>query len=325
MKGNVMVGKLTPNDQLSASEMPVLMGASRFMTVNELLKQKMDVINGIEPPFTSNESMDWGNKLEAMILNEAAVRLGLGNPKTNHDKAYPHQTLPFACSLDGSVRGNGQTIMTDIDKGVICANADEIVMEGDGILEAKLTAHEIESANELPLYRGVLQLQMQMDTYGAKWGAVCVLYKGTTLKVFVYQRDEEVIARMHEAIKDFQRRLNKYKTNDEVEWYDIQDTREAASIFDDADKTEIDLSNKEDMIKRIIELREMMADLEEQEKKLQVDIMNEMRDHAYGIAGDYKVTWTTINYKATPEKIIPAKPARVVRASKLRIRELGNG
>ena len=96
-----MVGKLTPNDQLSASEIPVLMGASRFMTVNELLKQKMDVISGIEPEFKSNESMDWGNRLEPMILNESAVRLGLGNPKTNHDKPYFHESLPFACSLDG--------------------------------------------------------------------------------------------------------------------------------------------------------------------------------------------------------------------------------
>lgn len=319
-----MVGKLTPNDQLSASEMPVLMGVSRFMSVNELLKQKMDVINGIEPPFKSHESMDWGNRLEAIILNEAAVRLGLGNPKTNHDKPYPHKTLPFACSLDGSVKGNDKTIMTDMDTGVICANADEIKLEGDGILEAKLTAHEVESASDLPLYRGVLQLQMQMDTYGAKWGAVCVLYKGTTLKVFVYQRDEEVIAKMHDAIKDFQRRLDKYKNNDEVEWYDIQDPKEAAIIFDDAEKTETDLSHKADLVKRIVDLRDMMADLEEQEKKLQVDIMNDMRDHSYGIAGDYRVTWTTINYKATPEKVVPAKPARTVRASKLRIRELGN-
>ena len=36
-----MVGKVTPNDQLSASEIPVLMGASKFKTVNELLKEKM--------------------------------------------------------------------------------------------------------------------------------------------------------------------------------------------------------------------------------------------------------------------------------------------
>ena len=320
-----MVGKLTPNDQLSASEVPVLMGASRFKTVNELLKEKMDVINGIEPPFQSNESMDWGNRLEAMILNESAVRLGLGNPKTNHDKPYQHQALPFACSLDGSVKGNGKTIMTDIEKGIICANADQIVMKGDGILEAKLTAHDVESANELPLYRGVLQLQMQMDTYGATWGAVCVLYKGTTLKVFIYQRDEEVIARMHEAIKDFQRRLDKYKNNDEVEWYDIQDTREAASIFDEAEKTEIDLSDKADHVKKIVEIRDMITELEERQKELEVEIMKDMRDHAYAKAGDFHVTWTMINYKATPEKVVPAKPARTIRASKLRIREVGNG
>jgi predicted phage-related endonuclease len=269
--------------------------------------------------------MDWGNRLEAMILNEAAVRLGLGNPKTNHDKPYPHKTLPFACSLDGTVKGNGKDVMTDISKGVICVNADSIPLEGEGVIEAKLTAHDVESANELPLYRGVLQLQMQMDTYGATWGAVCVLYKGTTLKVFIYQRDEEVIARMHEAIKDFQRRLDKYKNNDEVEWYDIQDTREAASIFDEAEKTEIDLSDKADHVKKIVEIRDMITELEERQKELEVEIMKDMRDHAYAKVGDYQVTWTMINYKATPEKVVPAKPARTIRASKLRIREIGNG
>lgn len=319
-----MVGKLTPNDQLSASEVPVLMGASRFMTVNELLKQKMDVINGIEPPFQSNESMDWGNRLEETILQESAIRLGLGNPKTNHDKAYPHQTLPFACSLDGTVKGNDKVIMTDIQKGIICANADEIRLEGEGVIEAKLTAHDVESASELPLYRGVLQLQMQMDTYGASWGAVCVLYKGTTLKVFVYQRDEEAIARMHEAIIEFQRRLDKYKNNDEVEWYDIQDTKEAAAIFDEAEKTEIDLSDKAEHVKKIVEIREMILDLEEKQKELEVEIMKDMRDHAYATAGGYKVTWTMLNYKPTPERIVPAKPARTIRASKLKIREVGN-
>jgi predicted phage-related endonuclease len=152
-----------------------------------------------------------------------------------------------------------------------------------------------------------------------------VLYKGTTLKVFIYQRDEEVIARMHEAIKDFQRRLDKYKNNDEVEWYDIQDTREAASIFDEAEKTEIDLSDKADHVKKIVEIRDMIAELEERQKELEVEIMKDMRDHAYAKAGDYQITWTMINYKATPEKVVPAKPARTIRASKLRIREVGNG
>ena len=33
------IGKLTPNDQLSASELPVLMGASRFKSV-KVIKRK---------------------------------------------------------------------------------------------------------------------------------------------------------------------------------------------------------------------------------------------------------------------------------------------
>ena len=316
-----MVGKVTPNDQLSASEIPVLMGASRYKTVNELLKEKIDVLNGIERPFTSNESMEWGNTLETTILNQACVRLGLGNPKTTHEKAYFHKSLPLACSLDGTVAGDDRTIMTDLDQGVICVNADTITLSGMGVVEAKLTAHEIESADQLPLYRGPLQLQMQMDITGAKWGAVCVLYRGTTLKTFLYERDEETIAHIHIAITDFQRRLDKYKTNDEIEWYDITSPEEASRIFNEAEKTEVNLPEVEQYAEKIIEFREMIRDLESKVSAYETKIMDEMRDNQYAISGRYKISWPMINYKAVPEKVFPAKEARSIRQSKLRIRD----
>tara|TARA_B110000503_G_scaffold135361_1_gene215829 strand:+ start:6046 stop:7014 length:969 start_codon:yes stop_codon:yes gene_type:complete len=316
-----MVGKVTPNDQLSASEIPVLMGASRYKTVNELLKEKIDVLNGIERPFTSNESMEWGNTLETTILNQACVRLGLGNPKTTHEKAYFHKSLPLACSLDGTVAGDDRTIMTDLDQGVICVNADTITLSGMGVVEAKLTAHEIESADQLPLYRGPLQLQMQMDITGAKWGAVCVLYRGTTLKTFLYERDEETIAHIHIAITDFQRRLDKYKTNDEIEWYDITSPEEASRIFNEAAKTEVNLPEVEQYAEKIIEFREMIRDLESKVSAYETKIMDEMRDNQYAISGRYKISWPMINYKAVPEKVFPAKEARSIRQSKLRIRD----
>jgi predicted phage-related endonuclease len=316
-----MVGKVTPNDQLSASEIPVLMGASKYKTVNELLKEKIDVLNGIERPFTSNESMEWGNTLETTILNQACVRLGLGNPKTTHEKAYFHKSLPLACSLDGTVAGDDRTIMTDLDQGVICVNADKITLSGMGVVEAKLTAHEIESADQLPLYRGPLQLQMQMDITGAKWGAVCVLYRGTTLKTFLYERDEETIAHIHIAITDFQRRLDKYKTNDEIEWYDITSPEEASRIFNEAEKTEVNLPEVEQYAEKIIEFREMIRDLESKVSAYETKIMDEMRDNQYAISGRYKISWPMINYKAVPEKVFPAKEARSIRQSKLRIRD----
>ena len=318
-----MVGKVTPNDQLSASEIPVLMGASKFKTVNELLKEKMDIISGVEPPFISNESMDWGNTLEETILIESCKRLGLDvkDLTTKHPKPYFHKDLPFACSLDGDVKGNDSIIMTDLDKGIICVNEDEIKLEGVGVVEAKLTAHEVESADQLPLYRGPLQLQMQMDTVGAIWGAVCVLYRGTTLRTFVYQRDVDVLAQIHEAINDFQRRLDKYKTNDEVEWYDIKTPSEASSIFDQPDKDEIEIPEAEHYAEKIVEFRDMIKDLEEQIDLHQVQIMNFMRDNQHAISGRYKISWPVINYKAQAQKLVPAKPSRTIRQSKLRIRD----
>ena len=318
-----MVGKVTPNDQLSASEIPVLMGASKFKTVNELLKEKMDIISGIEPPFISNESMDWGNTLEETILVQACKRLGLDvkDLTTKHPKPYFHKDLPFACSLDGDVKGNDSIIMTDLDKGIICVNEDERKLEGVGVVEAKLTAHEVESADSLPLYRGPLQLQMQMDTVGATWGAVCVLYRGTTLRTFVYQRDVDVLAQIHDAINDFQRRLDKYKTNDEVEWYEIKTPSEASSIFDHPDKDEVEIPEAEHYAEKIIEFRDMIKDLEEQIDLHQIQIMNFMRDNQHAISGRYKISWPVINYKAQPEKIVKAKEARTIRQSKLRIRD----
>ena len=270
-----MVGKVTPNDQLSASEIPVLMNASRFKSINELLKEKMDVISGIEPPFITNESMDWGNTLEETILVKSAQRLGLindensSNLKTVHEKPYQHKLLPFACSLD----------------------------------------------------RGPLQLQMQMDTTGAEWGAVCVLYRGTTLKIFVYQRDDKLISTITEAILEFQKRLDLYKTNQEVSWYPIRTPAEASAIFDKPEKTEIEIPEVEEYAQKIVELRDEIKVNDEQIKLAEIQIMDFMRDNQYAVSGRYKISWPTINYKAQPQKIVPPKEARTIRQSKLRIRD----
>ncbi len=320
-----MVGKVTPNDQLSASEIPVLMGASKFKTVNELLKEKMDFISGIEKPFKTNEAMEMGNVLEDTILEQSCKRLGLDSYKLEHLKPYYHETLPFAVSLDGTVAGRGLEIMTDMSKGIICVNADKVKMEGFGVIEAKLTANEVESADLLPLYRGVLQLQMQMDTVGASWGALCVLYRGTTLRTFVYERDSDTVEQIHAAIIDFQRRLDKFIFNDETEWYDFTTPAEASNVFDHADhadKDEISLPSAELDAGKIVELRQLIKDIEANIAEHEVKIMDGMRDNQHAISGRYKIAWPMINYKATAEKVVPAKPARTLRQSKLRIREI---
>jgi predicted phage-related endonuclease len=150
---------------------------------------------------------------------------------------------------------------------------------------------------------------------------VCVLYKGTTLRLFVYQRDDETLSQIHDAIMDFQRRIDKYLTNDEIEWYDMQSSDEASRVFDDAEKTTIDLPDVEPLAEQILTLREEITDKENQIDALQIRIMDEMRDNQYAHSGRYKISWPLINYKAQPEKYTPPRPARTVRQSKLRIRD----
>ena len=313
------LGKLTPDDMMSCSRLPALLGFSKFRTPNDELKYSINAINGEENEFVEQEPMLWGNLTEKLILAEACKRLGVDIDQLAHDKPYFHPDIPLATSLDGTASGNDTTIYTDIDKGIYVMGQDSIKLDGYGILEAKLTAQEVES--EPALYRGVIQLQGQMDIMKAKWGALCVLYKGTTLRIFLYPINEDYINMIHNATEDFQERLDKYKANQEIEWYDLQNSFEASRVFDRAEKSTIELPEIEIQAEKIIELREKIMELETAIDRLQINIMEQMRDNEVCNAGRYKISWPMRQYKAQPAKTVPAKEAYVIRQSKLSIKD----
>ena len=316
-----MVGKLTPNDMMSCSRLPALLGFSKFRTPNDELKQSIDVIQGIDPEFNSNEAMEWGNKMEILILAEACKRLGIEDFDLDHTEAYFHDKIKLACSLDGTAQGAGQEIFTDIDNGIHVMNdgTKPIKLDGMGILEAKLTGQDVE--NSPAIYRGVIQLQGQMDITGCKWGALCVLYRGTTLRVFLYERNEDQVNLIHQAVEEFQEKLDKYKTNEEIDWYPLSSSNEASRVFDRAEDSTIELPEIEIQAEKIIELREKIHEAEEAIDRLQVGIMENMRDAEVCNAGRYRISWPMRHYKAQPAKMTPAKPAYVIRQSKLSIKD----
>jgi hypothetical protein len=45
-------------------------------------------------------------------------------------------------------------------------------------------------------------------------------------------------------------------------------------------------------------------------------------NHSYGRLGSYSLNWGFINYKAQPEKVIPAKAARTIRKKNIHIKNL---
>jgi predicted phage-related endonuclease len=314
-----MVGKLTPDDMMSCSRLPALLGFSKYRTANDELKYTMNAIQGIENDFTENEPMQWGNKMEATILEESATRLGLESYDLSHDKAYFHDKIRLACSLDGTATGQGQEIFTDVDKGIFVMGQESIKLDGVGILEAKLTSNEVES--EPAVYRGVIQIQGQMDIMGAKWGALCVLYRGTQLRIFLYAPNQDQINMIHQAVDDFHSKIEKFKLNEEIDWYPLSNSQEATRLFDHADKITIDMPEIELQAEKILELREVIHDAELAIDRLQSNIMQQMRDAEVCNAGRYKISWPMRRYNAQPPKMVPAKPAYVIRQSKISIKD----
>jgi len=317
-----MAGKLTDDKEMSASRLPGLMGFSKYSTPNDELQFSINAIDGKERPDIGNEAMAWGNTLEPVILEQAAKRLGLTDFDTDINVPYFHDQTSLQCSLDGIGYADGQIWVTDPDLGVYVVGQDAITLDGPGVLEAKLTKTMPEDVPHLA--RGPIQLQGQMLVTGHKWGAVCVLYQGIELRIFLFAPHKQTQQAIFEAVKQFETKLLKYKETGEIDWYPPASSRELDRIYPSAaDKEEIELdSNIEDMAQAIVNnkaaIRAAEAGIEQAEKLIKQRLGQAER----GRAGNYVISWPMRNYKATAERLVPAKEAYSVRQSSLSIKEL---
>ena len=318
-----MVGKKTPNDIVTGSVLPVLMNASPYDTQNDLLAKVLADIEGKPDPkpFNGNEACDWGDALEGMILTEAANRLGLSDLKLEHDALF-HDSIPFAASLDGTAdAGVGGWVDTNYDKGIYCPSG-RVFVTGTGVLESKLTSNKPEDVPAA--HRGVLQLQGQLLVSKATWGAVCVLYGGTELRIFLYQADAAVQAKIMDAIEDFERRKR------DIEWYPILSSSDGNTAYSRVDDgaPPLDLPATEaEWLAQLVNAKDAKkaaeADIDEAEAALK-EFMGS-HEAATGVVGNtkYTVRWPMRQFKAQPPKpATPGKPARSVRQNTLTIKEV---
>jgi len=317
-----MAGKLTDDKAMSASRLPGLMGFSKYSTPNDELQFSINAIDGKERPDIGNEAMGWGNTLEPVILEQAAKRLGIEKFDTQIDKAFTHDVVPLSCSLDGVGFGVGQEIHNDPDKGIYVVGQDSIILDGPGVLEAKLTKTMPEDVPHLA--RGPIQLQGQMLVTGHKWGAVCVLYQGIELRVFLFAPHKETQAAIARAVHDFQDKLDKYTKTAEIDWYPPASSKELDRIYPQAaSKEEVDLGREAEDWAVVIShnkaaIRAAEAAIEDAEKHLKSLLGQAER----GRAGHYVISWPMRNYKAAAERLVPAKPAYSIRQSSLTIKEV---
>lgn len=316
-----MAGKLTDDKEMSASRLPGLMGFSKYSSPNDELQFSINAIDGKERPDIGNEAMGWGNTLEPVILTEAAKRLGIEQFDTQIGQAYTHRSFALSCSLDGVGYGIGQEIFTDPDKGLYVVGQDSIVLSGPGVLEAKLTKAMPEETPHLA--RGPIQLQGQMLVTGHRWGAVCVLYQGIELRVFLFAPHHDTQKEIVKAVLAFEHKLQTYRESGAIDWYPPASSKELDRIYPmAATKEEVELpANVGDLAKGILEnkaaIRAAEASIDDAEKLIKQQLGQAER----GRAGQYLINWPMRNYKAAAERLVPAKEAYSVRQSTLSIKE----
>lgn len=316
-----MAGKKTPMTMMSASRLPALLGLSKYQTPNDELQATINAMTGVETDNKQNEAMAWGDRLEHLILLETARRLELSDLATEFEDAFYHPTLPLACSLDGYADGRGQVIRTDEDAGIFVIGAEQIKLDGCGVLEAKLTAVQPE---EIPaLYRGPIQLQAQMDICSSKWGALSVLYQGTTLRVFLFAPHQQTMQTIAQATTEFQNKLEKFRATGEIDFYPPANSKDADRMFPAADENlAINLpARAEQLADQITAAKAAIEEAEGKRAEAETELKAMLGEASKGIVGKYEIRWPMRSYKATPEKVVPAKAAYVIRQSTLSIKE----
>lgn len=314
-----MVGKITSDKKITGSVAATLLNANPYSTRNELLV-KILAARGVEgysaPEFKAGEAADWGNTIEPFIISEAAARLNIKKFDDEITDVYSYENL-FEVSLDGILYNDSKITLRPTNNIIFPQGQEQIVLEGNGIIEAKLTGAAKKETP--PEFRGFWQVMMGMLCTEMKWAVVATLYKGTELVLYVYQRDSECFKSLIEAGNDFYSRL------DGPDWYPAFDGYDAASIYENGedDLPSIDLKPIEDSAADYYQAKTTIKSLEKMVKELEPIIMDQMGNHTHAFLKDsdnnivFEVKWPMRRTKAQPEKVVPAKPEKYERQKSL--------
>ena len=300
------VGKLTEDFQLSCSIADaVITGNNPYQTRNQVLENCHKAMNGEDISIPTNNYMEVGNVLEKPIAELACKRIGLLDAELVITEAVRHKKVTINGSIDAIGVADNIFVTKDVEKGFYCPDLEDgegFKINGKGIIEIKTTNAPL--TETLPTYRGVTQVRCLMAITEFSWSVVCVL-NGSDLRMYFYQRDEQWEKEVLEPkVIDFNNRIAN------CDWYDPFDTKEAGYITpqDNGESTEL---TKQDQVQidNIVAWEAQIKNLKDNIEEAKKSIMMSMKDAKEGYSESHKVVWQTVNYKAQPEKVVPAKEA----------------
>ena len=312
-----MVGKLSDDRLMSGSRIPTLYcwqyaNGHPYSTPNDELRKSIDAKNGTFERFDLGEPGIVGNLLEPPLVESVCELLGLPEPELS-PPVRTYSDGSFQASLDGLTHCTLPVTVFADDIIEIHGGESSIELKGWIPIECKVTSDF--RRDEIPLYRGPIQLQAQMMVTDAKFGMIVTLYRGIERHIKIYRADPEIQNRILQICRDFRDRV------ESESMYAPVNVDDASKTYSDA-AGDIELSGYDDRVERLVRLRQDAKDIENEIDALQTQIMQEMQDAETARCGKYIVKWPVRHYKAQPEKVAPAKEARSVRLKTLQIKTI---
>lgn len=317
-----MVGKLTNDHEMSCSILATAAGENPWKSEVELLGEMITAKNGGDIRQEQSVVMSRGDTLEPVLLKQAGEDLGLDRVLVDIELPIRHPSIPLQGSLDGLCWSNGKTIKEDPEKGVyVLTDTKEIYIEGNGVMECKLTSAYPE--DEPPSWRGPMQLQGLMDIKAATYGVLVICYQSIYWRYFIYERDDEMVARIHELVKDMDRRIK------EEDFFPPKSPSDAGLIYQDAKDEHIELEEDAlDFIDLYNHAEKSIKHWQSVKEDAQVSLMSLLGENTSGSVTlqdtTYHVKWPVRTYKPQPEKVTPAKPGYTARQKSISIKEITN-
>jgi len=309
-----MVGKLSDDRKMSGSRIPILYCWNHgvphpWSTPNDELRKSIQASAGEYKSFDIGEPGIVGNLLEPALVESACESLGLPSPELT---PAVYKTETFEASCDGLVQVDDPvTVFSD---GIIQVEGGELVLSGSVPIECKCTIAP--PTDEIPLYRGPIQLQAQMLATKSDFGIIITLHRGIERRIHVVKANPVIQSEINQICAEFQSRVLTER------WYPPVNVDDAVIPPAANEKTSVDVPHLVEEISDLERLRSERADIDEQIAGLELKIMDSLGEAQMGTSGPYLVEWPVRHYKEQPEKVTPAKPARTIRLKTLKIRAM---
>ena len=300
--------KITDDGVASCSLIPRI-----FSEDNKTLDNCIRARKGENVRTPGNRITEIGNVLEEPLIIHGAKLLGLEDLESDVTTRYEHKTLPLQASLDARAKANNLLIEENSEWGIYTPGASKVLLDGWGVIENKVTRDY--PGHELEEWRGLLQMQGQMEVMDYNWGAVFVLYTSTDFRLYVYKRDPSFAAILKEKIKDFERRIQ------EEDYWPAKVVEDLHLIHKGVSDDVKELDNKVDEdVKEFEATTKIIKDMEAAREELNLLIMSEMGNHTKAETENYILSAPTITRKPTARKVVDAKPGATYKAKTIRIK-----